>query len=433
MTDGIYRGARAGASPFCTCGAPIPANHHAGRPRRFCSVRCRVAAHRDRLKGDYTSSARASNAARVPQGTQTSNETRPRASLDDSRHRIRRSGTGDGGRPMTERPITSISIGRRHRRDLGDIVALANSIREVGLLHPPVITPGGELIAGERRIEAAKSLGWESIPVRIVDIDGIARGELAENAYRKDFTPSEMVAIAATVEDQERELARQRMTLGKISTGSESGKTRDKVAAPLGISGRTLQKATAVVQAAEQEPERFRRLVEEMDRTGKVERFHAELVRVRAADQAAREIPGGIDGIDARVITGDYRTKLGDEVADSSVDLIFTDPPWHRNEVHQYGDLAEWAARKLVDGGSLICYAGNFALPEILPLMVPHVRYWWTLAVFHGGRSEEHTSELQSRRDLVCRLLLEKKKKQDNTRIKKKKKKINKTKKKKIN
>src|SRR5438874_12879104 len=28
-----------------------------------------------------------------------------------------------------------------------------------------------------------------------------------------------------------------------------------------------------------------------------------------------------------------------------------------------------------------------------------------------GQRSEEHTSELQSRRDLVCRLLLEKKKK----------------------
>src|SRR6267378_500598 len=27
----------------------------------------------------------------------------------------------------------------------------------------------------------------------------------------------------------------------------------------------------------------------------------------------------------------------------------------------------------------------------------------------HQGRSEEHTSELQSRRDLVCRLLLEKK------------------------
>src|SRR5690349_22454979 len=32
------------------------------------------------------------------------------------------------------------------------------------------------------------------------------------------------------------------------------------------------------------------------------------------------------------------------------------------------------------------------------------------------GRSEEHTSELQSRRDLVCRLLLEKKKKKKNKR-----------------
>src|SRR5436309_12219162 len=40
-----------------------------------------------------------------------------------------------------------------------------------------------------------------------------------------------------------------------------------------------------------------------------------------------------------------------------------------------------------------------------------------------GSRSEEHTSELQSRENLVCRLLLEKKKK--------KKKKNNKTKKKK--
>src|SRR2546429_3678939 len=35
----------------------------------------------------------------------------------------------------------------------------------------------------------------------------------------------------------------------------------------------------------------------------------------------------------------------------------------------------------------------------------------------YGMRSEEHTSELQSRLHLVCRLLLEKKKKQANTTI----------------
>src|SRR2546421_9054784 len=35
-----------------------------------------------------------------------------------------------------------------------------------------------------------------------------------------------------------------------------------------------------------------------------------------------------------------------------------------------------------------------------------------------GSRSEEHTSELQTRADLVCRLLLEKKKKDNNPRRK---------------
>src|SRR2546428_2132413 len=35
---------------------------------------------------------------------------------------------------------------------------------------------------------------------------------------------------------------------------------------------------------------------------------------------------------------------------------------------------------------------------------------WAAAASARAGRSEEHTSELQSRSDLVCRLLLEKKK-----------------------
>src|SRR6266513_3294328 len=39
------------------------------------------------------------------------------------------------------------------------------------------------------------------------------------------------------------------------------------------------------------------------------------------------------------------------------------------------------------------------------------------------GRSEEHTSELQSRFDIVCRLLLEKKKKKEIMRVEEKRKK----------
>src|SRR5438874_11007751 len=51
---------------------------------------------------------------------------------------------------------------------------------------------------------------------------------------------------------------------------------------------------------------------------------------------------------------------------------------------------------------------------EALPILIRMIRgYRERLVATFGlgiARSEEHTSELQSRRDLVCRLLLEKKK-----------------------
>src|SRR6266702_8003550 len=58
---------------------------------------------------------------------------------------------------------------------------------------------------------------------------------------------------------------------------------------------------------------------------------------------------------------------------------------------------------------------------------------WTPAGASTTGRSEEHTSELQSRGHLVCRLLLEKKKKKNKTKTKKKKKKKKKQKKNKEN
>src|SRR2546430_11429248 len=44
---------------------------------------------------------------------------------------------------------------------------------------------------------------------------------------------------------------------------------------------------------------------------------------------------------------------------------------------------------------------------------------WWPCTAIRSrpARSEEHTSELQSQSNLVCRLLLEKKKKQSNSKL----------------
>jgi ParB family transcriptional regulator, chromosome partitioning protein len=62
---------------------------------------------------------------------------------------------------------------------MGDLAGLAASLAELGLLHPVVIRPDGTLIAGERRLRAAKQLGWPTIPVTVVDLDQVARGEFA--------------------------------------------------------------------------------------------------------------------------------------------------------------------------------------------------------------------------------------------------------------
>lgn len=205
-------------------------------------------------------------------------------------------------------PIADIRIGKRHRRDLGDVDGLAASIAELGLLHPVVVTPDNKLIAGARRLQACKALGWPDVPVHVVNIDAIVRGELAENTYRKDFTPSELVAIAATVLKRERELAKERMTLGKRSLGSERGKTWDKIAAPLGISGKTLERAGAVVEAARQEPDKFSALQEQMDRTGRINGIFRKLKIARQLESilaAPPPLPGN----------GPYR-------------VIVADPPW---------------------------------------------------------------------------------------------------------
>src|SRR5450755_2788085 len=106
--------------------------------------------------------------------------------------------------------IEQIQIGFRYRRDLGDLRPLVDSIVEVGLLHPIVVTPEGRLIAGQRRLEACRQLGWTEVPVTVVDLLQAVRGEAHENFVRKDLLPSEIVALKRAIEPIERREARER-------------------------------------------------------------------------------------------------------------------------------------------------------------------------------------------------------------------------------
>lgn len=86
----------------------------------------------------------------------------------------------------------------RRRFDKVDMEELKNSIAQHGILQPLVVRrtdDGFELVAGERRLRAAKDLGWEKVPcvIRRDVTTGASRLELAliENIQREDLNPVE--------------------------------------------------------------------------------------------------------------------------------------------------------------------------------------------------------------------------------------------------
>jgi ParB/RepB/Spo0J family partition protein len=225
--------------------------------------------------------------------------------------------------------ISEIKIGKRHRQDMGDISSLAQSITDIGLLHPVVIRPDGRLIAGERRIRAFEHLGKSKIPATVIDLERVVRGEYAENCERKDFTPSESVAIWRAILPLERAAAKERqMAAGKqrgrgiIASGNLpepiTGEARDKAAKATGRKRRTLEKAEAVVAAAEKDPETFGPMVEEMDRTDNVDGVFKRVKVIQERADYERRADKGATIADLEALAAEGKRFA----------VIYADPGW---------------------------------------------------------------------------------------------------------
>ena len=80
-----------------------------------------------------------------------------------------------------------------------DLAELTESLREHGLVQPIVVRARGgryELIAGQRRLMAARRLGWTVVPARQLDVDDRQMAEIAivENLQRRDLDALEKAA-----------------------------------------------------------------------------------------------------------------------------------------------------------------------------------------------------------------------------------------------
>ena len=199
-----------------------------------------------------------------------------------------------------ELAIDDILVGQRARKTVGDLGQLQASIEAIGLLHPIVVDEGKRLIAGQRRLEACKALGWEAIAAHVVPLDDILRGQCDENVVRVDFTPSEKDAIAEALKERERVAAKKRMMAGKKEPHGKfpggQGASRDKVAKAVGTSARSLKKISEVCEAAKAEPEKYQSLVDQMDKTGRVSGVYKKLQTTQQAEKLRAEPPTPPDG-----------------------------------------------------------------------------------------------------------------------------------------
>ncbi|PTK69756.1 ParB N-terminal domain-containing protein [Staphylococcus haemolyticus] len=156
--------------------------------------------------------------------------------------------------------INKVTVGKRIRKDYGDIASLADDIQDRGLINPPVVTPDYELIAGERRLEAMKKLDYKQIEVRVMSVEDQEHQlkiEISENEERKGFTYSERMDYAQQLERIEAKKAkdRQKLNIKLKDRGPEAkGQTRDIVGKASGFgSGRTYSRAKYIYENADGE------------------------------------------------------------------------------------------------------------------------------------------------------------------------------------
>jgi ParB family chromosome partitioning protein len=104
--------------------------------------------------------------------------------------------------PMNELDVALIDPNPWQPRSIlgdADLAELADSIREHGLVQPIVVRARGDryqLIAGQRRLAAAKRLGWQQVPARVLDVEDRQMAEIAivENLQRRDLDALEKAA-----------------------------------------------------------------------------------------------------------------------------------------------------------------------------------------------------------------------------------------------
>jgi hypothetical protein len=313
-------------------------------------------------------------------------------------------------------PISAVRI-EGARRPLGELAALIESIDEHGLLNPITVTADLRLIAGNHRLEACRRLEWKEISANVLDVDAL-QAEMAmidENLARNELSTlecAEQLHHRKHIYEVLHPEARRGGRRGNQHTGGFRRQTAivafsQSVAKRQHRSPRTIR---TYIQIAKLLDPQARKLLQNSwleDSLGDL----AWLIKFSGSDQAAlvemvlarqasdiREAGVQLDRArrirsaklfasvpECTLLHGDFR-DVGAEIADSSIDLIITDPPYMEAYLPLHEPLSKFAARVLKPGASMFCMTTCYSLPTVITELGKHLKYQWTLAFVMGGR-----------------------------------------------
>ena len=154
--------------------------------------------------------------------------------------------------------ISSVTVPKHRQRALRDVSPLRDSIAELGLLQPIVLTPDRVLVAGLHRLKACEALGWNEIPAVVRQVEGLTAelAEIDENLVRNDLTVlerSEQLARRKEIYEALHPDAKKPKG-GRPAKNSETISTFSKdTATKSGISERTVRHEVQIATALPQE------------------------------------------------------------------------------------------------------------------------------------------------------------------------------------
>jgi len=255
-----------------------------------------------------------------------------------------------------------------------------------GIREPIIINDHRKILDGHHRVKACRQLGIEYVPsiIRSFDNESEERAyAISTNLERRQLNDYQMIELYTELSNIESEKARQRQ-MDPLAPFDAKGKVSEIMAKQTGVSARTYERGIFVIKHAPEE-------VKKRLRSGQIsitESYNYYMRQSKRADlqaQVRNYSSTEFNSEKIKLIYGDFWEKCKD-LQDSSVGLIFTDPPYAGEHLPLYKGLGEIAARVLVDGGSLVVYLNTYYMKEIyLMLESAGLRYNWIFALIHTG------------------------------------------------